>query len=172
MATSDLLPTNTAFWVRKLSGSAELSFYRYNGSVPKAWEPIYGTAGSPPDRYWNTVMFHPTVTAPPGTNNLSATFEVFLMDTNLNQEVANSSSGPLVFNFTNVSDGRPALGMGLVLALNWSTNSTNWVVESATSLTATNWTAVTNVPTVIDGSSAVIMGTGEAGVYYRMRRTP
>lgn len=172
MGTSDPLPANTAFWIRKLSASPELSFYRYNGSAPKAWEPIFGTAGAPADRYWNTVMFHPAVTAPPGTNSLTATFELFLMDTNLSQEVANSSSGPLVFNFANVCDGRPSIDMGLVFAFRWSTNATNWVVESANSLTATNWTTTTNLPTVFDGSATVIMGTGEAGRFYRLRRAP
>ena len=172
MGATDALPPNTAYWIRKLSASPELHFYRYSGSVPKAWQPIFGTDGSPSQQFWSQMMFHPAVTAPPGTNNLSATFEVFLMDTLITQEVANSSSGPLVFNFTNVNDGRPDLGLSLVFALNWSTNATNWVVESASSITATNWTAVTNVPALIDGSSAVLLNSSEAGKVYRMRRNP
>lgn len=169
---SDSLPQNTAFWIRKLSGSPELGFYRYNQNAPKAWEPIFGTAGSPPERYWNGMMFHPGVSAPSGTNTYTATFEVYLYDTNLNQEVANSSSGPLVFDFNNLPDGRPEVAMGLVFAVTWSTNATNWVVESASSLVSTNWTAVTNTPTVVDGQSAVILGTGAGGTFYRMRRSP
>lgn len=169
---SDPLPANTVYWIRKLSGSPDLGFYRYNQSAPKAWEPIFGTAGSPNERYWNAMMFHPGVSAPSGTNAYTATFEIYLYDTNLNQEVANSSSGPLVFDFNNLPDGRPEVGMGLVFAVTWSTNATNWVVESASSLTSTNWTAVTNVPTVVDGQSAVILGTGAGGTYYRMRRSP
>ena len=172
MGPTDPLPANTAYWIRKISSSPELHFYRYKSSAPKAWEPIFGTDGSTNQMFWNKMMFHPAVTAPPGTNNLSATFEVFLMDTLLTQEVANSSSGPLVFNFTNVNDGRPDLGLSLVFALNWSTNATNWVVESASSITATNWTAVTNVPALIDGSSAVLLNSSEAGKVYRMRRNP
>lgn len=172
MGATDPLPPNTAYWIRKISASPELHFYRYSASAPKAWQPIFGTDGSPSLQFWNQTMFHPAITAPPGTNSLTATFEVFLMDTLLTQEVANSSSGPLVFNFTNVNDGRPSLGMGLVFALNWSTNATNWVVESAASITATNWTAVTNVPALIDGSSAVLLNSGEAGKVYRLRRNP
>lgn len=169
---SDSLPANTAYWIRKLSGSPELGFYRYNQNAPKAWEPIFGTAGSPAARYWNGMMFHPGVSAPAGTNSYTATFEVFLMDTNLNQEVANSSSGPLVFNFNNLPDGRPEMDLGMVFAITWSTNATNWVVESSSSLTSTNWLSVTNVPVKVDGQSAVILGIEEAGKFYRMRRSP
>lgn len=172
MGATDTLPANTAYWIRKISGPPELHFYRYSASVPKAWEPIFGTDGAPNQLFWNQMMFHPAITAPPGTNSLTATFEVFLMDTLTTQEVANSSSGPLVFDFTNVNDGRPGLGMGLFFALNWSTNATNWVVESASSINATNWTAVTNVPTMIDGSSAVLLDSSEAGKVYRLRRNP
>lgn len=169
---SDSLPANTVYWIRKLSGSPELGFYRYNQSVPKAWEPIFGTAGSPTARFWNGMMFHPGVSAPAGTNTYSATFEVYLYDTNLNQEVANSSSGPLVFNFNNLPDGRPDVGLAMTFAISWSTNATNWVVESSSSMTSTNWAAVTNQPTLIDGQSKVILGIEGAGQYYRMRRSP
>jgi hypothetical protein len=106
------------------------------------------------------------------TNPLTATFEVVIMDTNLMQEVADSSSGPLVFNFTNSDDGRPDLGMGYYFALSWATNATNWVVESAASITATNWTALTNAPTLMDGGAMFIMDPVEAGKMYRMRRNP
>jgi hypothetical protein len=169
---SDPLPANTVYSIRKLSGSPELGFYRYNQSAPKAWEPIFGTAGSPVSRIWNGIMFHPGVSAPAGTNTYSATFEVYLYDTNLNLEVANSSSGPLVFEFGNQPDGRPDLGLALTFAVSWPTSTVNWVVESAESLTATQWTVVTNLPFVVDGQSAVLLGVGEAGRCYRMRRAP
>jgi hypothetical protein len=165
-------PAGTAFWIRKLSGPPELEFFRYSGSAPKAWEPIFGTDGTTNGLSWNQVMFHPAITAPVSTNPLTATFEVVIMDTNLMQEVADSSSGPLVFNFTNSDDGRPDLGMGYYFALSWATNATNWVVESAASITATNWTALTNAPTLMDGGAMFIMDPVEAGKMYRMRRNP
>lgn len=171
-AMSDPLPANTEIWLRKLSGPPELGFYRYSGSAPKAWEPIFGTAGSPSNRYWNGMMFHPGVSAPPGTNGFTATFDAYLVDTGSGLEVPDSGTGPMVLQFTNVPDGRPALGMAMVFAMTWSTNATNWVVESASSITATTWTAVTNQPTVMDGSSVVILPTDSAGKVYRLRRNP
>jgi hypothetical protein len=57
MRLSDPLPANTAIWLRKLAGPPEPGFYRYSGSAPKAWQPIFGTAGTTNALYWNTDMF-------------------------------------------------------------------------------------------------------------------
>lgn len=170
--SSDPLPPNTEIWIRKLSGSPELGFYRYSGSAPKAWEPIYGTAGSPMARMWNGMMFHPGVSAPPGTNALSATFEAYLVDTVTSNEVAASGTGPFVLNFTNVDDGRPVLGAMVKIAIQWDSAITNWGVEWATSVTSTVWTAVTNTPTELDGASTVLLEVDAAQRVYRMRRLP
>lgn len=169
---SDPLPPNTQIWLRKLSGPPELGFYRYSASAPKAWEPIFGTAGSPSNRFWNGMMFHPGVSAPAGTNGYVATFEAYLVDTLTSLEIPGSGTGPFNFTFTNVDDGRPPLGLGTVLAMTWSSNATNWVVESAGSITATNWTAVTNVPVVVDGQNAVLLPPTGGGQYFRLRRQP
>lgn len=171
-AMSDVLPANRAIWLRKLSGAADLGFYRYRNTAPKEWTPIFGTDGSSNALAWNLMMFHPGVSATPGTNALTATFEAFLVDpTDGDSEVPGGSTGPFAFNYTNVSDGRPSVTIGWKPAVSWPANSTNWVLEYASSMTATNWTAVTNAPTTFDGSPAVLVETG-TNVYYRMRRSP
>ena len=106
-ANTDPLPAGTQIWIRKLSGSPGLSAYRYQETAPKALQPIFGTDGMTNALYWNGMMFHPVFAAPPGTNSYSATFEVYLLDTTTGQEVPGSSSGPLVFTWTDVPDGRP-----------------------------------------------------------------
>ena len=171
-AMTDPLPPDTAIWIRKLSGDANLDFYRYSGSAPKAWEPIFGSAGSPVARYWDGMMFHPGVAAPPSTNSYTATFEAYLVDTITSNEVAGSGTGPMVFNFTNVPDDRPDLGAGMMFTVMWSTNATNYVVECSTNLASGVWTAVTNTPIVLDGQKAVLLGTEGVGKAYRMRRSP
>lgn len=169
---SDPLPPNTAIWIRKLSGSPELGFYRYSASPPKAWEPIYGTAGSPAARMWNGMMFHPGVSAPPGTNPLSATFEAYLVDTITSNEIPASSTGPFVLNFTNVEDGRPALDAMMAFAVQWDPAATNWALEWAHSPTSTVWNAVTNMPSLFDGASTVILDPSLGSRVYRLRRLP
>jgi hypothetical protein len=169
---SDPLPPNSALWLRKVSGSPELGFYRYSGSAPKAWEPIFGTAGTANALFWNGMMFHPGVTAPPGTDGLSATFEVFLVDTTTGLEIADSSSGPLVFNLTNVSDGRPELEVGTRFVVTWPAETAGYELEWADSLSASEWTTVTNSPVLLDGQPTVVLGPEATTKFFRMRKSP
>ena len=170
---SDPLPANTQLWLRKLNGSAAVSAYRYQDTAPKAWEPIFGTAGTTNALRWNMVMFHPAFTAPCGTNSYSATFEAYLLDASTGTEVAGSSSGPFVFNWTNVPDGRPELTLASKIVLGWpSSTATNWVLESASSPTSATWSPVTNAPVMLEGQPAVVLEGSAAQNYFRMRYLP
>jgi hypothetical protein len=172
-AMTDPLPANTQMWIRKLSGPADLKFYRYASSVPKALTPIFGTDGVTNALYWNGMMFHPVVAAPPGTNDYAATFEVYLLDTTTGEEVANSSSGVLAFNWTDIPDGRPALSLAPKIVIAWpSATTTNWVLESAANVNAATWNSVTNLPVTVDGQPSVILDQNAAQQYFRMRYIP
>lgn len=172
-AMSDPLPANTQLWIRKLSGPAELKLYRYAGSAPKAFEPVFGTAGVTNALYWDGLMFHPLITAPPGTNSYTATFELYLVDAISGLEIPNSSSGVLTFDWTNVADGRPTLSLAPRIMVAWpSITATNWVLEAADSANAISWTAVTNVSVVVDGQPCAILEGGAAQRYFRMRYLP
>jgi hypothetical protein len=172
-ANSDPIPPDTQMWIRKLSGPAELKFYRYSASAPKAFEPIFGTEGANDAMPWNGMMFHPLVTAPPGTNSYTATFEVVLVDRLTGQVIPDSSSGPLTFNFTNVPDGRPTLSVAQAIVIAWPADTgANWVLESASSVDATDWVTVTNAPIVLNGRPAVVLGPEGAQRAFRMRLQP
>lgn len=168
---TDPLPPDRAIWIRKLSGPPELEVFRYSGNPPKEFTPIFGTAGSSNALYWNGMMFHPCFAAPPGTNSWTASFEAYLVDTGTMEELPATSTGTMVFNFTDVPDGRPALNIGMLFALSWPSDATNHVLEAARSLTATNWTVVTNAPIQLDGRSAVLLPRDD-GRFYRMRPAP
>jgi hypothetical protein len=170
---SDPIPAGTAMWIRKVSGSPSLGFYRYRSTAPKAWEPIFGTAGTTNAMQWNQMMFHPGVTATPGTEAHAAVFELFLLDTTTGLPVAGSSSGPVAFNWTTVPDGRPTLTMATKVAIGWpAATTTNWVLEAADSLYDANWTAVTNTPVLLDGQPAVLLDPQQALRVFRMRLVP
>lgn len=171
-AATDPLPDGTAMWIRKLSGPAELAVYRYMGTAPKEFAPIFGTAGTSNALYWDGLMFHPTFAAPPGTTTYQAVFQAYLVDTVSNAEIPDTSTPPMMFTFSNVPDGRPDLGLALKFAATWAAAVTNWAVEVSTSMSGTNWTLVTNVPVTVDGQSAVILPVSDAGRFYRMRRLP
>ncbi len=168
---SDPLPANRAISLRRLSASGSLGFYRYRASAPMEWTPIFGTEGTTNAMPWNGMMFHPGITAPPATNALTATFEAFLVDTTTGAELPETSTGPFVLNWTNISDGRPSVSIGWKPAISWPADATNWILERAESLTATNWTTVTNVPTPVEGAPAVLI-EGGSNHFYRMRRAP
>jgi len=171
-ANTDLLPAGTQIWIRKLSGSAGLSAYRYQETEPKALQPIFGTEGVTNALYWSGMMFHPVFAAPPGTNSYSATFEVYLLDTSTGLAVPGSSSGPLAFTWTDVPDGRPSLNIGLRtlgIVVFWPTSATNWGLEGTDTLPSGTWTAVTNAPVALEGQSAVVLEPGETRKFFRMK---
>jgi hypothetical protein len=171
-AVTDPLPAGTQMWIRKLSGTPGLSAYRYANTAPKAFEPIFGTAGTTNALHWNGMMFHPTFAAPPGTNTCTATFEAYLVDTTTGTEVANSSSGPFVFNWTNLPDGRPMLGIGQRIVIFWPTATTNYVLEGKETMSGGAWTLVTNAPVTVEGQSAVVLAPEETRKFFRMKFAP
>jgi len=168
-ASTDLLPAGMQIWIRKLSSSPGLSAYRYQETAPKALQPIFATDGTTNALYWNGMMFHPVFAAPPGTNTFTATFEAYLLDAATGLEVAGSSSGPLVFNWTEVPDGRPSLDIGSRRVVFWPNAATNWTLEGASSLTDGTWTPVTNVPVTLEGQAAVVLETDETRRFFRMK---
>lgn len=173
MTTSDPLPVGTQMWIRKLSGPPELKFYRYNGSAPKEFTSIFGTDGTTNALAWDLMMFHPAVTAPPGTNNYTATFEVYLHDTGTGLDVPGSSSGTLTFNWANLSDGRPTLSLAPKVFVAWPTGTaSNWALESASTMNATNWTGVTNPSVSVDGQPGVVLDSSATQQFFRMRYIP
>lgn len=171
-ALTDPLPAGTQMWIRKLSGSSGLSAYRYASTAPKAFERIFGTDGATNALYWNGMMFHPTFTAPPGTNTCTATFEAYLVDTSTGQQIPNTSTGPFVFNWTNVPDGRPELGIGQRIVIFRPTSATNWALEGTEVLTGGTWTLVTNPPVLMEGQLAVVLAPDEPRKFFRMKLAP
>jgi hypothetical protein len=169
---TDPRPAGTQIWIRKLSGSAGLSAYRYQETEPKALQPIFGTEGVTNAMFWNGVMFHPVFAAPPGTNSYSATFEVYLLNTSTGQEVPGSSSGPLVFPWTAIADGRPGLSISMRTVVFWPASATSWALEGADVLPGGTWTPVTSAPVVLEGQSAVVLEPGDLRKFFRMKLAP
>ncbi|MBW7907299.1 MAG: hypothetical protein H3C50_00030 [Kiritimatiellae bacterium] len=169
--SSDPLPDGTAIWIRKVASDPALSIYAYQAS-PERWTPILGTGGSSNALYWNGMMFHPAFTAPPGTNELTATFEAYLAEVDTGAALAGTETEPMLFRFTNVPDGRPVLGAEIKLAVQWDSAATQWGLEWATSITSTVWNAVTNEVVVLDGAGTALLDLNAAGRVFRMRRLP
>jgi hypothetical protein len=172
-SVTDPLPIGTGIWIRKLSSSPELGFYRAHAmSLPKLMQPIFGTDGTTNVYSWNGTMFHPCVTAPAGTNTYTATFEAFLVDTTTGVAVPGSSTGPFLLNWTTVPDGRPVLNISRKIVIEWPASVTNYVLEYTDALPSSTWMRVTNTPVMLDGQPAVILDINEAEMFFRMSPGP
>jgi len=171
-AMTDPLPPNTVMWIRLLSASPELGFYRYSASPPKQWEPIFGTLGSSVVFPWNGLMFHPAITAPPGSDPLTATFELVLADTITGEAIAGSGSGSLVLDFTNVPDGRPELEITLKVMITWPAETADYILETADALPAADWTPVPVTPALLDGRFTVLLEAAAQSRFFRLRPIP
>ncbi|MCX7867598.1 hypothetical protein [Limisphaera sp. VF-2] len=169
---TDPLPDGTVIYLRKLEGPPELGFYRYSGSAPKLWQPIFGTAGSPDALEWNGMMFHPAVTAPPGTNRYRAVFEAYLVHRATGTPVPHSSTGPFTLEWTNVPDGRPALAIALKVELRWTAEPGAWVLEQTDDLNSGAWVTVPVEPVQQGDSLAVWVEPRAAARFYRLRPAP
>jgi hypothetical protein len=88
------------------------------------------------------------------------------------QEVLGSSSGPLVFTWTNVPDGRPSLSLGSRIVVFWPASATNWTLEGTDALPGGTWTPVTNAPVWLEGQSAVVLEPGDTRRFFRMKLAP
>ncbi|MRR10417.1 hypothetical protein EG831_10165 [bacterium] len=170
--STDPLPAGVAIWLRKLDSTAGLDVYRYRGMGTKVWEPIFGTAGSTNALRWDGLMFHPAFTAAALEGTHRATFDAFLMDETSGQPLPGGNTGPFVFNFTVISDGRPALKIRPSVTVSWALSATNYVLESAATLPSASWTTVTNTPVVLEGENAVVLDPGKAAEYLRLRQLP
>jgi hypothetical protein len=174
---SDTLPDNRQLWIRKLSASPGLGIYDFRpNSTPKRWTPIFGTAGTSNATPWSGNMWHVGVTAQPGTNTYTATFEVYVVNTDTMFEVAGSSSPPFVLDWTDVPDGRPHLNITAPasgqLRLTWPATATNWALVSASTANPASWSTVTNQPGILDGQRTVTLEASEASRFFRMRYAP
>ncbi len=92
-------------------------------------------------------------------------------------DIANRTSGTALASYgisaTLSVIPAPALSITAKVFVGWpSGTATNWVLESAPFINATNWTSVTNTPVTVDGQGGVVLDSGAAQQYFRMRYTP
>jgi hypothetical protein len=149
-----------------------LGAYRYRSGSPRLWEPIFGTGGVTNALYWDGTMFHPGFTALPGAGTFTATFEAFLINTADGTPVPGANSAPFTLNWTVAPDGRPTLSIAQRIVIGWPLSATNYVLEAADTLPASSWTSLTNTPVLLDGQLSVVLETGAASRFFRMRLGP
>ena len=64
----------------------------------------------------------------------------------------------------------PMLNIALKPVITWPSSLSNYQLQSRDSLSTTNWTAVTNVPVLVNGQNTVIIEPAQAQNFYRLQR--
>jgi len=171
-ANTDPVPAEMGIWIRHVSHSAGLEFYRYRSSAQgKAWEPMFSTANSTNVFEWTLLMFHPAVCAVPTNGTATATFEAFAVDSASGLPLADISPGLFTLNWTIVPSARPTLDLSPAGVLSWPGTATNYVVESASSLTG-DWSGVSTTPSLQQGRYTLNVSPTAERQFYRLRRAP
>lgn len=166
---SDPLPVGSAVWIRQLTASAGLQAFRYRGTDPKAWEPMFGTAGSTNVFAWSLTMFHPAYACPLNSGPHQAGYEAFLVDAATGEPLAGIAPAPFTLTWTVAGQEElPTLSLAPRLALAWAGSGTNYVAEASSSLTNGPWTPLTNTPVSIDGQLTLLLAPEASERFYRL----
>jgi hypothetical protein len=174
-AMTDPLPPGRQIWIRKVAGDPGLLAFRYASSAPKAFEPIFGTAGSSAAMRWNGMMFHPVFAAAPGTNELTARFEAFLADAETGAEVPGSGTGEFTLTWTNLPEMRPALSVEVPepgrVTLSWAAGAAGYELQSADAAGGA-WSGVSEPGTADGDRRSVTLESAGAARLFRLRSAP
>jgi hypothetical protein len=81
-------------------------------------------------------------------------------------------SEPFTLNFTQFQPYRIFLSQTSPrqVTLSWPTNATDWALETASSMTSTNWAVVTNAPGISGANFALDFDTAAPQQFFRLHR--
>jgi hypothetical protein len=129
------------------------------------WSSRYCTATDGEGRQFP--LIHPLYDLGPAPTNQFDATGVFL------QESGSGTDGTFGYELF-VQEITPSSSAVLNLAnepvITWPASLANYSVQSSDSLTAPNWTAVTNTPALVNGQNTVVLPPGDAQKFFRLHR--
>jgi hypothetical protein len=146
-----------------------LTLVTTNGwSTNSDWDLRYCTATDGEGRQFP--LIHPLYDLGPAPTNRFDATGVFL------QESGSGTDGTFGYELF-VQEIAPSAGAVLSLAavpsgiqVSWPGSLSNYQLQSTDSLTAPNWTSVTNAPVLVNGQNTVILKPTAAQKFYRLQR--
>ena len=160
----DLFQLSTAadFRFVLLAKDAGMEVWNDTGSGYMATNDTFFIGPSPFDTHpiWNIVN------GTPGN-----TYSLTLMLHDLNNVYADSD--PFVLSFTPIQlEQRIHIQQidSQHVAMLWPTNAVNWELQSAASVTTTNWTTITNVPAIVGTNRSLTISTTEQRQFFRLHK--
>lgn len=100
-------------------------------------------------------------------------YTIFIGGNDLANKTANTALSPHGISATLSVGPSPNLGIvPKVFVARPAGTPTNWVLEAAASLNATNWTSVISTPVIVDGQSGFVLGVSPSQQFFRFRQVP
>jgi hypothetical protein len=129
------------------------------------WSTRYCTATDGESRQFP--LIHPLYDLGPAPTNRFDATGIFL------QESGSGTDGTFGYELfvQEIAPSAPAvLGIALNPVITWPASLSNYRLMSKDSVTATNWTAVTNVPVLVNGQNTIILDPAASGKIYQLQR--
>ncbi len=100
-------------------------------------------------------------------------YTVFVGGNDIANKTSNTALSPHGIAVTLSVSSTPSVSIAAKVFVALPTGSTtNWVLESASSLTSTNWTGVSYAPITANGQRGVLLDSGAAAQFFRLRSNP
>lgn len=171
-ANSDLLPVGQSIRIRGVSMSPGLKAFKYRGSNPKEWSPLFQPENADSDLIWNLAMFHPAFVMPNVPGEYSAELEAQVIDDATGEPVAAVAALP--FTLTLQVPGEPTeipeLSIGERMVLSWPMDGGQYIVEYADSPDAEVWTHLHVTPVDWNGEKVVLLEAAEGRRFFRLSK--
>lgn len=100
-------------------------------------------------------------------------YTIFIGGNDLANKTSGTALSPHGISATFTVTPTPALSIAPKVFVGWpSGKATNWVLQSAPSVSGPTWTGVTNTPVVVDGQPGVVLDTSAAQQFFRWNYLP
>lgn len=128
----------------------------------------------------SSFIYQASAAATGGATNVSGSFALPAGDYTVfmgGNDIANKTSGTALSAYgvsaTLSVTPAPTLSIAPKVFVAWPAGtSANWVLEAASVTDSNTWTSVTNTPVTVDGQPGVVLDSGAAQQYFRMRYVP
>ena len=128
----------------------------------------------------SSFIYKGSAAATVGTTNVSGSFLLPAGDYTIyigGNDLANKTAGTALVAHglaaTLTVTPTPGLSIAPKVFVAWPVGkATNWVLQSAPSVTGPTWTGVTNVPVMVDGQPGVVLDRGAAQQFFRFNYLP
>lgn len=169
---SDLLPVGQSIRIRGISMSPGLKAFKYRGSDPKEWSPLFQLENAESELIWNLAMFHPAFVMPNVPGEYSAELEAQVINDATGEPLAAVAALP--FTLTLQVPGEPIeipeLSIGERMVLSWPIDGGQYMVEYADSPDAEVWTHLHVTPVDWNGEKVVLLEAAEGRRFFRLSR--